>query len=389
MEIIETNYYDILGVRPSATKEEIRGAYHLKASEVHPDRNPNDPNAAERYQALTEAYEVLIDPVKREVYDGKEGSRTSSENEASDNLVDPTEAFEDYIGQLTIGSDALSKLASEIDNPLDLPAKLKGLLQSVQKEREEQLAATLKLFLAQYVGDDHAFSQQALSEAKRLRGTDYQVDILHTVGDIYSRQAAQELGKKAIFLGVPFLAEWVRNKLSYRKSLNIIEKEVVPMVQVQEEIRRMKKNLGPAKDAAGSHGKDETSARSLWKLHAADIEVTLVHVCQMVLHDGDATKEELKDRAMALKILGRTFQEEASRDSGTPIGYTSMADIVEGSFDDNIKCVYTQAAKIAAEGYSGSSSSSSMGIGNLLGCLCNPNFDSDADKAEAKCMMPR
>ncbi|XVF39178.1 hypothetical protein PTKIN_Ptkin01aG0014600 [Pterospermum kingtungense] len=127
---------------------------------------------------------------------------------------------------------------------------------SVQKEREEKLAATLKGFLNQYVqGDKDSFSQQAMSEAQRLAGTDwilnlwfneynsnyctsqfdvsnhyriefaaYKVDMLHIIGNIYSRQAAQELGKKAILLGVPFLAEWVRNNLNYRKSQNIIEK---------------------------------------------------------------------------------------------------------------------------------------------------------------------
>lgn len=63
------DYYKILGVSPEATEEEIRLAYRRLALRYHPDRNPGDPSAEEKFKEVNEAYGVLGDPRKRAEYD--------------------------------------------------------------------------------------------------------------------------------------------------------------------------------------------------------------------------------------------------------------------------------------------------------------------------------
>jgi DnaJ-class molecular chaperone len=63
------DYYDILGVPPKADAGEIKKAYRLLALRWHPDRNPGDPWATNRFLRLGEAYRVLIDPARRAAYD--------------------------------------------------------------------------------------------------------------------------------------------------------------------------------------------------------------------------------------------------------------------------------------------------------------------------------
>ena len=63
------DYYKILGIDKNIPQKDIRSAYRKRAKQFHPDLHPNDPKAKAKFQALSEAFEVLNDPEKRAKYD--------------------------------------------------------------------------------------------------------------------------------------------------------------------------------------------------------------------------------------------------------------------------------------------------------------------------------
>ncbi len=68
------NYYALLGVEPGVSQQEIKAAYRRLARQYHPDVNPDNPAAEERFKQINAAYEVLGDPHKRASYDQRQAA---------------------------------------------------------------------------------------------------------------------------------------------------------------------------------------------------------------------------------------------------------------------------------------------------------------------------
>lgn len=78
------NYYEVLGVDKNASEEEIKKAYRKLARKYHPDVNPGNKEAEEKFKEINEAYNVLSDESKRKKYDNK------PENEAGNKDTNKT-----------------------------------------------------------------------------------------------------------------------------------------------------------------------------------------------------------------------------------------------------------------------------------------------------------
>ncbi|XP_062420724.1 dnaJ homolog subfamily A member 3, mitochondrial-like isoform X2 [Pungitius pungitius] len=105
--------YEVLGVSRSASQKDIKKAYYQLAKKYHPDTNPDEPDAKEKFAQLAEAYEVLSDEVKRKQYDtygaaGFDPSRAGSAGQqqyyrAGGTNIDPEELFRKIFGEFSGG----------------------------------------------------------------------------------------------------------------------------------------------------------------------------------------------------------------------------------------------------------------------------------------------
>ena len=131
------DYYEILGVERSADEREIKKAYKRLAMKFHPDRNPDNPEAEEKFKEAKEAYEILTDAQKRAAYD-KFGHAGVDPNQAGPGGfgggADFGDVFGDIFGDIFGGGRRSQRAARGADLRYNMELSLEEAVRGVSKE---------------------------------------------------------------------------------------------------------------------------------------------------------------------------------------------------------------------------------------------------------------
>ncbi|BGP41300.1 DnaJ-like protein [Rhodotorula kratochvilovae] len=110
----DPSYYQLFGVKANCSDAELKKAYRKAAIRWHPDKNPDDPTAAAKFQEISEAYTILSDSNSRVVYDKHGKQSAMGEAGGEEVMPDPGalfsqmfggKAFEDWIGEISLGKE--------------------------------------------------------------------------------------------------------------------------------------------------------------------------------------------------------------------------------------------------------------------------------------------
>lgn len=318
------DYYALLGIESNASQEEIKRAYYLAARKMHPDKNPNDPEAHAKFQALAEAYQVLGNEELRRRYDAHGAAGLDV------NFIDGWEfftalfgsdRFEHLVGELMIAAAARMGSAVTADS-----------MRRIQSAREASLAELLKERLRVWVeGDEAGFINAAGKEARELANASYGERMVHAIGEAYRVSAKVSLGGliEGSLTSIRAQGRVLRGQLhaaglavrAYQAQQQIagLEAEAEKAQKAAEEGRNEGAAVADqealAAIALAAHSQrvaaEEASLPlmldAMWAANALDIDVTVRRVCRSVLNDPSVSKAHRRRRAEGLIALSREF----------------------------------------------------------------------------------
>lgn len=141
------DYYEVLGVSKSATEEEIKKAYRKKAIQYHPDKNPGDKEAEEKFKEAAEAYEVLSNADKRARYDqfghagmsGAGGGFSGGGMSMEDIFANFGDLFGGHFGDIFGGGFGGGSTSSRVRRGSDLRVRIKLNLKEIANGTEKKI----------------------------------------------------------------------------------------------------------------------------------------------------------------------------------------------------------------------------------------------------------
>ncbi|CAF0793703.1 unnamed protein product [Brachionus calyciflorus] len=318
---VDKALYDVLKIEPGADENQIRKAYLLQAMKYHPDKNPNDKQAEETFKKVSDAYQILSDPIKRKQYD--EHGTTKQED-----LIDPITVFKKLFGGdkfvSLIGesifalalknadkiSDTDSDKNDELKNMLDEAinaSKTKknntDLTEYSEDDVNTNLYKNLKLMheyliakCSPYVKElctRAEFEQAIQDEIKSLSNESFAKEIFNAVGYIYKYRAHQVL-KRGKLLGIPCVIKSVKD-MGHSVSTIYGTVKAAHVIKRSQDIEKK----SPAE-------LESLILNFFWKATVLEIEMKTRKVLDMYLLDS-LSKHELIKRSEAVAIIGELY----------------------------------------------------------------------------------